>query len=111
MLKLLSLMVAAMALFLSPIAMMSGSSMAKTHGTAASSSSVDGHCSGSSQDHDEGSGMEAGCVMGCAAVTGSDPSVPAQSALSVKVSPAPHQFISGIFPEGETPPPRNTPEI
>ena len=110
MIRLLSLMVAAMALFFSPLAMMSGSGMAMSHAPVASTSSVDGHCDGSGQD-DQGSGMEAGCAAGCAAVAPSDRPTASQSVTSVKVSASPHQLVVGIFPEGETPPPRNTPEI
>ena len=113
MVRLFSLMVAAMALFFSPIAMMSGSGLAMAHAPVAStSSSVDGHCDDSGQDeHGQSSGMEAGCATACAAMPASEPSASTGRAPPVQLSVATLQLRLGIFPEGDTPPPRITPEI
>ena len=111
--KLFSSLLLAFALLLSPLAMIGGAGSA--HAAMPQAASAGGHCAeeGPAPEHEKRSpAMEVGCAMACAAV-------PAKEPLTVERLPhgamAPalpsDQLLSGIHPEGETPPPRIRPEI
>ena len=113
MVRLLSSIIVALALFLSPLAMASGSGMAMSHPAAASTSEAAGHCGGSETPADDGKGpVKLSCASACAAFLPAGPAAsdeaPADPAVLTHAGP---QLLVGVHPEGETPPPRMTPEI
>jgi hypothetical protein len=102
----------AMALFLSPLAIGSGAGSAMSHATA-SATAVGDHCAGREAPSDEGSSsLDLSCASSCAAYPPFTP-LPADkpAAARAKLAIAEPQLLAGIHPEGETPPPRMTPEI
>ena len=112
MLRFLSSLLVAIALFLSPLAMANGAGMAMPHGTATATAAGD-HCAGKEAPSDEGdSSMKVSCASSCAAYPPFTP-LPAEKPATAraKLGIAKPQLLAGIHPEGETPPPRMTPEI
>lgn len=113
--RLLPSLLLALALLLSPLAMIGGAGAAHAAMPQASSASRAMHCAEQGpapQQEKRAPGMEMGCAIACAAV-------PAAEAFTAERLPhdamAPallgDQLLSGIHPEGETPPPRIHPEI
>lgn len=111
--RLLPSLLLVLALLLSPLAMIGGAGAA--HAAMPQAASAVGHCAeqGPAPQHEKRApGMEMGCAIACAAV-------PAAEAFTAERLPhdamAPallgDQLLSGIHPEGETPPPRIHPEI
>lgn len=113
MIRLLSSLFVALALFASPLMMADGASMAMSHASADSAPQEAGHCSGDETPSDQQDApVEMGCATACAAFL-SDHHVAvdeAPVALAVLALTRDHA-LPGIHPEGETPPPRITPEI
>lgn len=110
MLRVLSSLLVAMALFLSPLAMAGGAGMAMPH---AAVTAAGDHCAGTEAPSDENDpAMEVSCASSCAAYPPLSP-LPAEkpAALRAKLAIAKPQLLAGIHPEDETPPPRMTPEI
>jgi putative hemolysin len=111
--RFLSSLLLALALLLSPLAMIGAAGAA--HAATPQAAPAAGHCAekGPTREHDKRApGMEAGCAVACAAV----PATEAFTADRLPHDPmAPallgDQLLSGIHPEGETPPPRVHPEI
>jgi hypothetical protein len=102
-----------LAMFLSPLAMANGAALAASpSGTAAVSDTAD-HCSGTgtTSDHDKAP-KEMNCSSACAASL-PDAFVAASVVPSGKAVPSIRraQLLVSVHPEGETPPPRVTPEI
>jgi hypothetical protein len=105
-LRLLSSLLVALALFLTPLAMTGGAAMA--HGGTATSE-MPGHCTdpAAGSDMDHGSKAKLQCMAMCAAV----PAIPAAMAVHVA---APRVVLAmtavpmraGIAPDRDTPPPR-----
>ncbi|HEX8214733.1 MAG TPA: hypothetical protein VF582_04585 [Allosphingosinicella sp.] len=113
MIRLLSSIFVALALFLSPLAMASGSGMAMSHPAPASAPEAAGHCAGSEGPADEGKAhVKLSCASACAAFLPRGPVTSDEApAARVVVAMSRPQLLAGIHPEGETPPPRMTPEI
>ena len=109
--RVLASLLVALALFVSPLVMSNGASMAMPH--AATQTQVDGHCAGEEAPADtDGTPAKASCASACAAclslgATSSDQAVVASATLTATGD----QVLSGIHPEGETPPPRIPSEI
>ena len=110
MIRLFTCLLAALGLFFSPIVMAGGGGMAAAHSTAATAM-PDAHCGGEEAPADDRQpDFEASCMSSCAAFT------PDHGRLIEEVTvarmpialPRP-ELPLGIHPEGETPPPRNTP--
>jgi len=113
MLRLLSCLAAALALFFSPIAMSGGGGMAMAHGAPAQAAQMDGHCGGG---HDAPGETRPDAKIGCASACAALEPTGAPAAADFTPAPQPlaqaaHQVLIGVHPEGETPPPRMTPEI
>ena len=111
--RLLSSLLLALALLLSPLAMIGGAGSA--HAAMPQAASAGGHCAETAPapGHEMPAPiMEVGCAMACAAVAAAEP-LTAERLPDVVVQPAllGDQLLSGIHPEGETPPPRIRPEI
>lgn len=113
MIRFLSSLIIALALFWSPLAMAGGAGMAMSHAPTTAASDTGGHCTGTEAPSDEESApSEISCASACAAFLPCGPiaaseAPPAQAVLTL-LGP---QLIAGIHPEGETPPPRMTSEI
>ena len=109
--RLIASLLVALALFVSPLAMSSSAGMAMPH--AATLAQDDGHCAGESAPADEdGTPAKASCASACAACLSLGAISSEQAALApVALAAAGPQVLSGIRPEGETPPPRILPEI
>ena len=110
MLRFLSSLLVAMALFLSPLAMGSGAGMAMPHATATAAGD---HCAGGKvPSGEDDSSMKVSCASSCAAYPPFTP-LPAEKSTTARarLGIAKPQLLAGIHPEGETPPPRMTPEI
>ena len=115
MLRILSSLLIAFALLLTPFTMIGGSS-AEAHAAMPQGASAASHCmdegkaAPASDKH--GPGMKAGCAIACAAMPAAGP-VPGEQLPPQAISPVSlsQQSLAGIQPEGETPPPRITPEI
>ena len=111
--RLLSALLLALALLLSPLAMIGGAGAA--HAATVQVTSPATHCpeADPAPQREKGvPGMNAGCAIACAAL----PATEAFTGERVSLAPwAPallgDQLLSGIRPEGETPPPRIHPEI
>lgn len=110
--RIFPILLLALSLVLSPLAM-GGSGAA--HAAVPHAASSTAHCpqeapAPSSQEH--APGMKAGCAIACAAMPAAEP-VPGDQLGPEALAPAPlvHQRLAGIHPEGETPPPRMHPEI
>ncbi len=109
--RLLSSLFLVFALLLSPLAMIGGSGPAHAAAPQAAAS----HCAemASPTEPEKGApGMEMGCAIACAAVPATEP-FSAERLPHDALPPAllGDQLLSGIHPEGETPPPRIRPEI
>ena len=111
MIRFLASFLVALAMFLSPLAMASGGGMAVAHTTK---SQVDEGCARThhSSSDEQKSDMKTSCAIACAAITGTPSSVHEQidQPNEQTVIAAAH-VLTGIWPEGETPPPRIDPEI
>lgn len=109
--RLLSTFLLALALFLSPLAMIGGGAHAAVPETASSAL----HCAddgAAPQQGQDGPKMSVGCAMSCAAIAAAEPAASAQARPEpVQLGAIPARLLSGIHPEGETPPPRIAPEI
>lgn len=107
MLRLLSSLCVAMALFLSPM-VMAGGGMAMAHDKPEMSAEV-GHCAPAPADESSNE-AKMDCMSACAAVAPIQPGVVAQAIgpTTAHVPPG-HQVHVGVQPEGETPPPRTSP--
>ena len=107
-LRFISAVLLALALFLSPVARMSGSGMAMAAEAPVSEATVDGHCGGSA-DHsgDKKSGVSISCASACAAVHATLPAIAGQVEVRrERESEMTRTSLAGIFTEFETPPPR-----
>lgn len=113
MLRFLFSLIVGLGLLLSPVMMASGGGMALAHSTSVEMVEADGHCAGSEAPADEPSPQaKMSCATACAAFTPLSPAVRNQlQHEGPKAAMPPPQFLAGIHPEGETPPPRITPEI
>ena len=108
------MLLAALALFFAPLAMAGSAGAAAPHLPAASAASHETHCGGDQAPQDEKGSKKrmAGCVSACSALPAVEPrmgglALPVEGAVRLAM----HQILVGIAPEGETPPPRITPEI
>jgi hypothetical protein len=113
MIRLMSSMLVALALFVSPLLMASGASMAMPHAAAASGTQTGSHCADSEAPaEDDTSRGDASCASACAAFPAIGPAY-LEEALPVRPPAAAGipQALSSIHPEGELRPPRITPEI
>jgi hypothetical protein len=111
MIRLFASFLVALALFFSPMAMEMGGGMAMGHSTMAQ---MDGGCTG--MDHsspdEQKSDMKMACAIACAALPGSPACLAEQTSSPKPANVAlAAQVLTGIWPEGETPPPRIAPEI
>ena len=113
MVRLLSSLFVALALFLSPLSMAGGSGMAMSHPVTSAAPDMEDHCAGSESSTDEGKApAKLSCASACAAFLPASP-IASNEAPAERVAltlPGP-QLLIGIHPEGETPPPRLSPEI
>jgi hypothetical protein len=113
MVRFLANMILALALLVSPLAMVGGG-MASAHAMPAMDSPA-AHCAEEGRapsGHEEQPGMAADCAIACAALPAaasraSEPLPPMQLAPAI----IHHLRLSGLQPERETPPPRTRPEI
>lgn len=111
--RLLTFLLLALALLLSPLAMIGGAGPA--YAAAPQAASAAGHCAETAPaplHETPAPGLEVGCAVACAAVPATE-RFSAESLSDDAISPAMpgDQLLSGIHPEGETPPPRIRPEI
>ncbi len=86
--------------------------MAMPHAAATATATGD-HCAGRGAPSEEGDSFaDLSCASSCAAYPPFTP-VPAEklAAPRARLGIAKPQLLAGIHPEGETPPPRMTPEI
>ena len=108
--RVLSAFLLALALFLSPLAMIGSGAHAAMPDTTSSAS----HCSDDGtapQQGQDGPRMNVGCAMSCAAIAAAEPAAHAQDLPEpAQLGAVPARLLSGIHPEGETPPPRIAPE-
>ena len=111
--RLRSSLLLALTLILSPLAMIGGAGSA--HAAMSQTASAAMHCTEESpaQEHEKRApGVEVGCAMACAAVPATEPFTTER--LPHSAMPAAlrgDRLLSGIHPEGETPPPRIRPEV
>jgi hypothetical protein len=113
MVRLLSSLFVALALFFSPLSMASGSGMAMSHPMTSAAPETEGHCAGGESSTDESKApAKLSCASACAAFLPATPvasdEAPAGPAVLTLSGP---KLLIGIHPKGETPPPRITPEI
>ncbi|WP_158298932.1 hypothetical protein [Sphingomonas psychrotolerans] len=110
--RLLASFLVAFAMFFSPLAMEMGVGMAMAQTTASIS---DGGCAGMhdpAPEHEQKSGLKMNCAAACAAIPGTPATVRARFIHpKSRAAMVPTQALSGIRPEGETPPPRIASEI
>jgi hypothetical protein len=108
--RLLSTLLLAFALLLSPLAMIGGAHAAMPHTTSSALHCADeGEAPQQGQDAPE---MNVGCAMSCAAIPAAEPAASAEAHPEpAQLGAIPDQLLSGVHPEGETPPPRIAPEI
>jgi hypothetical protein len=115
MIRFLSSLLVAIALLLSPLAMVNGAAMAMPHmaATGTVEMSADGHCAGEEAPVDEEKApAKASCASACAAVPAASPVFLEDVAVTREaIGLRGPQVLSGICPEGETPPPRIVREI
>jgi hypothetical protein len=111
MLRFLASFLVALALFFSPLAMEVGGSAAIAHTATAQ---MNGGCAGMqhSLPDNQKSDTKASCAIACAALPGTparvcEQAVPPKGERVIAAA----QVLTGIWPEGETPPPRIAPEI
>jgi len=110
MIRLLASFLVALALFLSPMVMEMGGGMAMAETRL---TETDGGCAGHHAPADDRtSDMKMSCAIACAAIPGTPATVKAQvvPAKGATLIGAAH-MLTGIWPEGETPPPRSASEI
>lgn len=112
MLRLLASLSVALALFFSPLAMSSGEP-AMAHATSVAMADASGHCSGDNHKSDTGkAGVMMDCLSSCSAVQPAAAAVAEPSETPrMEVAIASYPTLIGLRPEGETPPPRITPEV
>ena len=109
--RLIASLLLALALFLSPLAMGTSGGAVMAHPAM---SQIDEGCAGShhTSPDDQKSDMKTNCAIACAALPGSPARLreqaPAPKGETIRGAA---QSLTGIWPEGETPPPRNPPEI
>ena len=113
MLRIFSTLLLAIALLLSPLAMGGGAAHAMTTETSSAAAAV--HCAedgAAPQQEKDAPKANVGCAVSCAALPAAAPptrdQAPPQPAQLAAMA---HRLLSGIEPEGETPPPRIAPEI
>lgn len=113
MLRLFACLAAALALFFSPVAMSGGFGVAAAHSPSGLASMPADHCTGEeAPSDDQQPDMTGSCVSSCAAFAPDGLLVtPEAHAGRSPLAMSRHQLLVGIHPEGETPPPRITPEI
>lgn len=112
MVRLLSSLLVALALFASPLMMANGAGMAMSHASTETSSALSWHCTEDEAPSDaHHAPKKMSCATGCAAFLSDErfEGDAASVALAVLVVPQ-ARSLTGIHPEGETPPPRITPE-
>ena len=111
--RLLSSLLLALALILSALAMIGGAGPA--HAAMSQTASTAAHCGEEvpAQEHEKRApGMELSCAIVCSAVPATEPFSAERLGHSAMRATLPgDQLLSGIHPEGETPPPRIRPEI
>lgn len=113
MIRFLSSLFVALALFASPLAMTSGAGMAMSSPTATAAPAGGNHCAAGDPASDQGDApRELSCASACPAFlpAGAAASDEAPAALAI-LTRFRHPLLMGIHPEGETPPPRMAPEI
>ncbi len=113
MIRLLSSLFVALALFASPLMMANGAGMAMSHAPTETSSALAEHCrddqAPSNQHH---APKKMSCATGCAAFLPDEPIEVDAAPVTLALLTVPQeQSLAGIHPEGETPPPRIAPEI
>ena len=109
--RLIASILVALAMFLSPLAMGTGGAMAMAH---PGMSQVDDGCAAThpASSDDQKPDMKMSCAIACAALPATHPPVGEQTVpQEAKAVMAAAQVLIGIWPEGETPPPRLAPEI
>ena len=115
MIRLFSSLLVAIALLLSPLTMANGAAMAMPGAAVAAvaESVADGHCAGKDAPADEEKApAKASCASACAAVPAASPVFLEDAAVAPEaIGLRGPQVLSGIHPEGETPPPRIIREI
>ena len=111
--RLLSSLLLALALILSPLAMIGGAAPAQAAMPHAVSAAGHWAETAPAQEHEKRApGMEVGCAIACAAVPAAEPISAERLPLKAMMPAVPaDQLLSGIYLEGETPPPRIRPEI
>lgn len=111
--RLLSSLLLALAVILSPLAMIGGAGPAHAAMPQTASTAAHGGEEGAAQEHEKRApGMELGCAIACAAVPATGPfSAERLQHAAMPPTLTGDQLLSGIRPEGETPPPRIRPEI
>lgn len=112
MLRFVSSLLIALALLLSPLAMAGGGAAAAYHGPAAVMA-TDSHCAATEAPvGKDRSDAKLSCAVTCAAFVAAEPAAGSTIAPGqVQAVAARDQLLIGIHLEGETPPPRITPEI
>jgi hypothetical protein len=111
--RLLSTFLAAIVLLFAPLAMAGGGGMAMANTSAAEMTAAGGHCADTEMPaSDTKADMKSGCATTCAAFPAVQPAMAGRAdSPKVKNVMAGQPVLAGVFPEGETPPPRMTPEI
>lgn len=110
--RLLSLLAAVLALFLAPAAM--AQNAAAAHGSvSAAEAGHASHCGGTeAPQKDERPYAMMSCAAACSLVPAAEPELIERPHIpTAKLAFVPGRLLSGIAPEGETPPPRIDPEI
>lgn len=110
MFRLFLLIAAVFGLFLAPVGMANGAAIASA--SVVGSSDHVAHCAGEDPQEDRSSEEMIGCVSACSALPALEaPYTPLAKKETAKAQLPTHQLLLGIYHEGETPPPRITPEI
>lgn len=112
--RLLSSLLIALALLVSPLAMASGSAAAMPHGGAIGTEevAVTAHCAGTDAPDHQAPDPGMSCTAACAAFPALPPLIGEPFQLPRPLhSVARQQHLPAIELEGETPPPRMTPRI
>ncbi|WP_146193548.1 hypothetical protein [Sphingosinicella humi] len=113
MFRFLASLLVALGLMFAPVAMAHGQAMAAPHSSAPAMVKIKDGAGKHSPSSSHRSGMDISCAITCAAaVPAAEPMVSDRIAPPrAELTPAGFQKLIGIQPEGETPPPRITPEI
>lgn len=113
MFRFLASLLVAFGLMFALVAMTHGQAMATPHSSAPAMVKNDDGAGEHSPSSSHRSGMDISCAITCAAaVPAAEPMVTDRIAPpKAELAPAGFQELVGIQPEGETPPPRITPEI